>query len=159
MSQPDLQLLEDFLYYEAALLDQPDLDSWIKLFTADGTYWMPALENQPDPLNSISHFYDDRVMMEIRKRNFVHPRAASKDSNVRCSHILGNIRTATTEVADELLVTANFHVVMWYREEQRVYAGRYTYRLMEHGDSFLIRQKKVDLINPEAAQKSLIIYL
>ena len=71
----DRQQIEDFLYYEASLLDQPDLDTWMTLFTEDGHYWMPAIENQHDPINHISHVFDDRVMMEIRRRNFVHPRA------------------------------------------------------------------------------------
>ena len=73
-----LRDIEQLLYTEASLLDRPDLDSWIQLYTEDGTYWMPAIEDQEDPLNHISLFYDDRVMMEVRRRNFVHPRAASK---------------------------------------------------------------------------------
>ncbi len=85
---PDLvtiRRIEEFLYLEAAYLDRPNLDAWIELYTEDGTYWMPAIEDQEDPLNHISLYYDDRVMMEIRRRNFVHPRAASKDYKVRAS--------------------------------------------------------------------------
>lgn len=159
MSTVNLQDIEDFLYLEASYLDTPDLDQWMKLFTEDGTYWMPATEGQQDPLNHISHMYDDRVMMEIRRRNFVHPRAASKDSSVRCSHLLGNIRhTGATERGD-LIVTSRFHVVLWYREEQRVYAGTCEHHLQHQPEGFSIRHKRVDLINPEAPQKSLIIYL
>ena len=90
-TQSDTQSVEQFLYREAALLDRPDLDQWIELYTTDGTYWMPSIEDQVDPLNHISFIYDDRVMMEIRRRNFVHPRAASKDHKVRCNHIIGNV--------------------------------------------------------------------
>ena len=77
---PELAAIESFLYREASYLDRPDLDSWIELYTEDAYYWIPATENQVDPINHVSHIYDDRVMMEIRRRNFVHPRAASKDS-------------------------------------------------------------------------------
>ena len=83
----DLASIERFLYREADLLDRPDLDSWLALYTEDAWYWIPAQEDQPDALNHVSHVYDDRVMMEIRRRNFVHPRASSKDWSVRCSHI------------------------------------------------------------------------
>ena len=159
MSSPDLKAVEAFLYTEAGLLDRPDLESWMSLFTEDGTYWMPAMEDQPDPLNYISHFYDDRVMMEIRKRNFVHPRASSKDSPVRCSHLIGNVQASVDPGAGMVTATSNFHVLMWYREEQRAYAGTYEHLLVPDGDSFRIRQKKVELINPEAAQRSIIIYL
>lgn len=159
MSSTDLRAIEDFLYREAGLLDRPDLDSWMQLFTADGTYWMPAAEDQADPLNHISHMYDDRVMMEIRRRNFVHPRASSKDSTVRASHLIGNIRLAGETERGDLKVTSNFHVVLWYREEQRVYAGTYEHHLAETETGFAIRHKRVNLINPEAPQKTLVIYL
>ena len=159
MNDPALRQIETFLYREAALLDRPDLDSWVQLYTEDGSYWMPAMVEQPDPLNYISHIYDDRVMMEIRKRNFVHPRAASKDFAVRCSHLIGNIQQHGHNSAGDLIVSSNFQVLMWYREEQRCFGGTYEHHLVRHGETFLIRYKKVELINPEAAQQSLLIYL
>jgi len=155
----DMRAVEDFLYLEASCLDVPDLGKWLALYSEDGTYWMPASENQLDPLNEISHFYDDRVLMEIRKRNFVHPRASSKDSSVRCSHLIGNIRQHGESSNGDVIVTSNFQVVMFYREEQRVFAGTYEHQLIPSGSSFLIRSKRVNLINPEAAHKSIIIYL
>ena len=43
---------EDFLYWEAALLDQWRLDEWFELFTTDAVYEVPTmgqgLEIQPD---------------------------------------------------------------------------------------------------------------
>jgi benzoate/toluate 1,2-dioxygenase beta subunit len=159
MSVVDIRRIEDFLYREAALLDRPNLDAWMQLYTEDGTYWMPAMEDQPDAVNYISHVYDDRVMMEVRRRNFVHPRAASKDPEVRCSHLLGNVRSAGVNDAGDLVVTSSFHVILWYREEQRCYAGTYEHHLKPEGDSYRIRHKKVELINPEAAHRTLIIYL
>lgn len=155
----DLNAVEDFLYLEASYLDHPDLEKWLALYSTDGTYWMPASEHQQDPLNEISHFYDDRVLMEIRKRNFVHPRASSKDASVRSSHLIGNIREAGRSDKGDLIITSNFQVVMFYREEQRVFAGTYEHHLIENKGSFLIRSKRVNLINPEAAHKSIIIYL
>lgn len=159
MSNPDLKQIEQFLYREASLLDQPDLDNWMQLFTEDGSYWMPGTEGQTDPLNHISHIYDDRVMMEIRRRNFVHPRSASKEWPVRCSHLLGNIQLQGQTDSGDLVVTCNFHVIVWYREEQRVYAGTCEHHLVAEGDDYRIRHKRVDLINPEAAQQSMVIYL
>ena len=159
-SNPDLRAIEELLYEEASLLDRPDLDRWIELYTEDGTYWMPASEDQPDPLNHISHFYDDRVLMEIRKRNFVHPRAASKDHKVRCSHVIGNVRIAgRDQAAGTLTVTSNFHALVFYRGEQRIYGGDYVHELVDTKDGLRIRRKRVNLVNCEAPQRSLIIYL
>ena len=66
MTGQSLQEIESFLYLESSYLDKPDLDKWVDLFTEDGTYWMPASETQNDPLNHLSHIYDDRVKKEIR---------------------------------------------------------------------------------------------
>jgi benzoate/toluate 1,2-dioxygenase beta subunit len=159
MAVVDSKEVESFLYREASLLDNPDLDTWMLLYTEDGTYWMPAAVDQEDPLNHISHFYDDRVMMEIRRRNFVHPRAASKDSEVRSSHIISNIQLVGTTENDDLIVTSNFQVVMYYRNEQRVFAGTYEHHLRPAADSFLIYHKRVNLLNCDAPLKSIIIYL
>ena len=157
------QCIEEFLYREADLLDRPDLDSWVNLFAENGIYWMPATEDQQDPINHISHIYDDRVMMEIRRRNFIHPRASSKEWEVRCSHVIGNVRVAPVDKDQVTTVTSNQHVVVWYREEQRLYACKVTHRLRIEGEGededFKILEKRVDLINPSAPQQSLIIYL
>ena len=155
----DVKKIEEFLYDEANLLDNPDLDSWIKLYTEDGTYWMPVIENQADPINHVSIFYDDRVMMEVRRRNFVHPRAASKDHKVRSSHIIGNVRLQGNNDKGDLVVTSNFQALVFYRNEQRAFGGKYEHHLVPDGDSYKIRHKKVSLINCEAPQKSLTIYL
>ena len=151
--------IQTLLYDEADCLDRADLDAWLALYTEDATYWMPASLGQPDPLNHVSHIYDDRVMMEIRRRNFVHPRSPSKEHPVRCSHLLGNIRLLDGD-AERCTVRSNFHVVMLYREEKRVYAGTCLHELVRvPGTGLRIRHKRVDLIVCDAAHKSIIIYL
>lgn len=129
------------------------------LYTEDGTYWMPVIEDQADPINHVSLFYDDRVMMEVRRRNFVHPRAASKDHKVRSSHIISNIRYRDDNAQGDLVVTSNFQALVFYRNEQRAFGGKYEHHLVRVGEGFKIRHKKVILINCDAPQKSLTIYL
>lgn len=155
----DIRKIEAFLYDESALLDVPDLDSWMELFTEDGTYWMPVKEDQADPINHISIFYDDRVMMEVRRRNYVHPRAASKDHHTRCSHVIGNVREQGKNDKGDLVVTSNQHILVYYRREQRAFGARVEHHLVTAGDSFKIRHKKVTLINCDAPQKTLTVYL
>lgn len=155
-----LRQIEEFLYREAGFLDNPDLDAWLQLYTEDGTYWMPAIPDQVDPLNHISLMYDDRVMMEIRKRNFVHPRAASKDYTIRASHIISNIRIASLdESTGNCTVTSNFQCVSYYGENQTVYAGTYVHELEKQGDDFRIRHKRVNLINCDGVLGTIIIYI
>ncbi|MEJ8567711.1 aromatic-ring-hydroxylating dioxygenase subunit beta [Elongatibacter sediminis] len=160
VDEAQLTRIREFLYREASYLDRPDLDAWIELYTEDGTYWMPATEDQIDPLNHISHFYDDRVMMEIRRRNFVHPRAASKDYKVRASHLISGIRIVEQDPASKrYVVTSNFHCAYWYWDKQTLYAGTYRHELVDVSGDFRIQHKRVDLINCDAVQDSMILYL
>lgn len=152
--------IEQLLYEEASYLDRPDLDAWTNLYTEDGTYWMPAIVDQEDPLNHISLFYDDRVIMEVRKRNFVHPRAASKEYDVRASHIISNIRVREMhDATGDCTVTSNFHCFLYYLERQTPYAGTYTHELVREGDHYKIRHKRVDLINCDAVLNTIIVYI
>jgi benzoate/toluate 1,2-dioxygenase beta subunit len=155
-----LRKIEEFLYLEASFLDRPNLDAWIQLYTADGTYWMPAIADQADPLNHISLMYDDRVMMEIRRRNFVHPRAASKDYTVRASHLISNVRMAAFNAdTGDCSVTSNFHCALYYWDRQTLYAGSYRHELVNTDEGFRIRHKRVDLINCDGVLGTIIIYL
>lgn len=158
--QDVLREIEELLYEEARWLDRPDLDAWIELYTEDGSYWMPAAQDQEDPLNHVSIIYDERVMMEIRRRNFVHPRAASKDYPVRQSHLISNIRLAEEESgADAFTVNSNFHCVTYYREEQTLYAGTYRHRLVRTDNGLRIQHKRVELINCDGVLGTMIIYI
>jgi benzoate/toluate 1,2-dioxygenase subunit beta len=160
VSPETMREIEQFLYLEASFLDRPDLDRWIELYTEDGTYWMPAIPDQEDPEMHISLFYDDRVLMEIRRRNFVHPAAASKDYDVRASHIISNVQvTAHDAASGDCTVTSNFHCYLYYRGEQTPYAGTYTHELVRDGDSYRIRSKRVDILNCDAALGTIIIYI
>jgi 3-phenylpropionate/cinnamic acid dioxygenase small subunit len=51
--------LKAFVYAEAELLDDGKFDDWLDLFADDGIYWIPAVPNQDDPLNTILIFYED----------------------------------------------------------------------------------------------------
>ncbi len=154
----DIAEIERLLYDEADCLDRADLDAWIELYTDDGTYWMPVMPDQESPVDHISLFYDDRVLMEVRRRNMNHPRSPSKEYPIRCSHIIANVRV-TEEAADACTVTSNFHCLMFYNDKQTMFGGRYTHELVRQQDRLMIRHKRVDLINCDAALNSLIIYL
>ncbi|MDZ4731883.1 MAG: aromatic-ring-hydroxylating dioxygenase subunit beta [Xanthomonadales bacterium] len=155
-----LHAIEDFLYQEASFLDRPDLDAWLELYTEDGVYWMPAIVDQKDALNHISLMYDDRVMMEIRKRNFVHPRAASKDYTVRASHIISNVRIRKmNEPTGDCTVTSNFQCISYYLDKQTLFAGTYIHELVKQTVGYRIRHKRVNLINCDGVLGTIIIYL
>src|SRR5499425_3218868 len=84
--------IEQFLYREAWLLDHGRLDEWLALFTDDATYWIPLQANQADPLTTSSIVYDDRRLLEVRVRQFQHPRAHARVPAPRTVHQVGNVQ-------------------------------------------------------------------
>ena len=154
----DIQTVKSFLYEEADFLDKADLDGWFGLYTNDATYWMPVSAEQTDPHSHISLFYDDNLMMEIRRRNFGHQLAASMEYPIRCSHIIDNVRIEE-QTGPQLTVRSNFQAVVYYKEQQQFYAGKYLHELLVVDDGYKIQHKRVDLINADAEHGSLVIYL
>lgn len=161
LKAPDLATVEAFLYREADYLDAADLDAWFELYTDDATYWMPVSPEQRSPETEISIVYDDRLLMEIRRRNFGDEWAASMEYPVRCSHLIGNVRFAADGgPADGWRVRSNFQAVIYYRGRSTLYAGRYTHDLVGSADNLKIRHKRVDLLNCDSAELgSIVIYL
>lgn len=154
-----LEQVTELLYAEADCLDSADLDAWIALYTDDGTYWMPVTPDQEDPMNHISLFYDDRTIMEVRRRNLSHPRAASKDLPIRSSHIIGNIRVSDESSDGVLTVKSNFHCAMFCDDSQTLYAGTYVHQLVNVDERWFIQKKRVNLINCDSALGSILIYI
>lgn len=155
----DLWEIENFLYQESDLLDANDLDSWMEMFTEDGTYWMPVTPNQEDPHGHISILFENRAVMAVRAANFGHRLAASMEYDIRSSHIISNIRLLELdEATGDCTIKSNFQAVLYYRE-QTLFAGTYTHKLKRVGDSYKIEQKRVDIINCDANHKSIMTYI
>jgi benzoate/toluate 1,2-dioxygenase beta subunit len=147
-----------FLGHEAALLDEQRFEAWLELFTADGTYWVPASPDQPDPLDHVSLFYEDRSLMRMRILRLRHPQAHALAIPIRTSRIVANVVLAGGE-GDATIVRSRFQLVEAQGERQRLFAGSYTHRLVRDAGAFKIHQKRVDLVNCDAEHEAIQIFL
>jgi len=155
----DMDEIERLLWDEADCLDRADLDAWLDLYSDDAHYWMPVSPTQSDPLRHISLFYDNRLLMEIRRNNFGHAFAASMEYPVRCSHIIANIQRIDADLpAGTCRVRSNFHAAVYYKTQHH-YAGKYTHDIVRTDAGLRIQLKRVDLINCDAEHGNLVIYL
>jgi 3-phenylpropionate/cinnamic acid dioxygenase small subunit len=141
--------IEQFLYREAWLLDHGRLDEWLGLFTDDATYWIPLQANQIDPLTTSSIVYDDRRLLEVRVRQFQHPRAHARVPAPRTVHQVGNVRVVEAG-AHDVRVGSTLVVVEYRRERQRVWGALVEHRLRRSADGLRIAAKRIDLVNSEA---------
>src|SRR6266850_2217043 len=150
--------IEQFLYHEAWLLDHGRLDEWLELFTEDATYWVPLQADQADPLSSSSIVYDDRRLLEVRVRQFQHPRAHARVPAPRTVHQVGNVRVVEAEGHD-VRVGSTLVLVEYRRERQRVWGALVEHRLRRTAEGLRIAAKRVDLVNSEAELDGIVCLL
>lgn len=86
----------DFLYREARYLDDKDWDSWLELYAADATFWMPAWDDADqlteDPQREISLiWYGNRGGLEDRVFRIRTERSSATIPDTRTSHNISNL--------------------------------------------------------------------
>jgi 3-phenylpropionate/cinnamic acid dioxygenase small subunit len=155
------QDLIDFVVQEARLLDAKRFEEWNALFTDDAYYWVPLVPNQADGINHTSHLYEDKLLRELRIERLKSPRAFSQQPPTRSLHLL---QTPTVEPADparpgEHLVRTVFQYTESQGDEMNSFVGVCWHRLVVEGGVLRIRQKRVDLINSDAALPAVQLFI
>lgn len=159
-SLPDIRELEQFLFYEARLLDEQRWQEWSDLFVENGEYWVPATPGQEDPVNYVSLMYETDLLRAVRVKRFKHPNAFSLKPMPRSSHIISNVMLDEfDENSGESTVTSRFIMLHYRREEQDIFGGACTHRLKMEKQGFKIISKRVDLVNCDAPLGNILVYL
>jgi hypothetical protein len=180
---------EDFVAEEAALLDAGRLDDWLALFEPDGRYWVPLLgARQADPFSHNSLAWEDRLLLQLRVDRLKDPRAHSQHPRSSCQHVLQRPVLVAEPAADQAGAAGagssdrskesggdggsgndGGSAVVWLRTpfiyvearggEQLVLAGSYRHGLVRRGDSWCIRLKRVDLLDPARALPAVQLFI
>jgi p-cumate 2,3-dioxygenase subunit beta len=137
--------VEDFLYREAALLDDWNLSEWLTLFARETRYEI-APTGDPDghKLDAADALFlvaDDRERLEQRVIRLRKPSAHAEYPHSRVRHLYSNVRVLSSD-AEEVEAAANFVTFRTKRGFTATYMGSQRYRLLRHGDSFLIKLKR-----------------
>jgi 3-phenylpropionate/cinnamic acid dioxygenase small subunit len=160
VTPPATQMLEQFLFREALLLDERRWDEWLQLFTDDGFYWVPLVPEQQDAKNHVSLYYEDAILRQMRVRRLRHPRAFSQEKPTRTSHVVGNVMLESFDaVIGECVVRSSFHMLQFHKDQQIMFGGRYTHTLATHDASLKIKLKRVDLINCDGVHEALQVFI
>jgi p-cumate 2,3-dioxygenase beta subunit len=138
--------VEDFLYREAELLDDWELDTWLTLWTEDARYVIPCTDDRNgDPRSALVLVDDDRLRMKARVERLNSRKAHREYPHSNLRHLVTNVRMDPPD-GDELPVRASFAVWRFRAGRETVYVGRYRYRLVLADDGTLrIRSKRVEL--------------
>lgn len=141
--------IEQFLYYQAELLDTKNWQAYVELFSEQGVYWMPARAEQTEWLDSPSIFAEDRQLMNVRVGRITHPNAWSQAPVWGTSHVLGNVVIESTSDT-QVTVRSRFQVLELRRDVLRHFAGAYRHTLIRTDADFRIQLQRVDLLNAQA---------
>jgi len=142
----DRQQVEQFIYYEADLMDEHRYDEWLALWTDDALYWVPSGGDDIDPKREISLIYDDRVRLQVRITRLKSGFAHAQEPKSRMRRVVSNIVTKEAENGD-IVVFSNFLLIELRRGKQDTFAGRTVHRLRPDNGSFRLVSKKVLLVN------------
>ncbi len=136
------QRVEDFLYMEAALLDEWRLDEWFALTTEDVRYEVPATDVRADDPGTLAIIADDAARLRQRVEQLLGNAMWCENPRSRTRRLIGNVRILAAHGA-ELEVSANFVIHRFGNGRSDTFVGAYRYRLLRSGDDFRIRRRLV----------------
>jgi 3-phenylpropionate/cinnamic acid dioxygenase small subunit len=154
----DEELIE-FVYREARLIDEKRLEEWYELFTDDARYWIPLSRHQVSGITENSLLYEDKLLLKLRIQRLRNPHAYSQAEPSYCQHVLQTPQIEERGDPAGVAVTRTaFLYVESQRDIQQIYAGVAWHRLVRPGGELRILQKKVQLLNSEAALPSIQLF-
>ena len=137
--------VEEFLCFEADILDDWKLDEWLALFTDDATYVVPSTDDpSADPGNSLVLIDDDRQRLHWRVERLKSRRAHREYPWSRTRRFITNVRVLSAS-DDEVVARASFVVYRFRAGHADQFVGRYLHTLIPAGDSFRISARRAEL--------------
>jgi p-cumate 2,3-dioxygenase beta subunit len=138
---PQLQNeVEQFVYHEAALLDEWRLDEWFALMHPDVEYRVPSPgSDQLDPRHTLQVIHDDHSRLGGRVGRLKSKHAHAESPHSRTRRLVTNVRV--NDDGDELVVLANFHVMRTRLGQLDHFLGSYRFVLVRAEGGFLVRQR------------------
>ena len=152
--------VEDFLYHEAALLDEWRLDEWLGLLTDDAVYRIPSNDAPEGGADVALHtIADDIARIRARVKRLQSNHAHAEFPHSRTRRMISNVRIVTQ--SDEIIeAAANFVVYRFRREGQiREYVGSSRYKLTVTDAGLRIAERVVRLDAMELASLGSVSFI
>ena len=152
MSFPSRDDLIDFIYDEARMLDEGRYTEWLDLWIPEGIYWMPLDYKQTDPDLVTSLLHEDQFMLRLRVERLNGARTFSQKPKSRCHHVIQRpFVDVMDQGANRYVTNTSMHYVETRLDDQFLLALTATHELTVEGGKIRIANKRVDLLNSDAA--------
>jgi p-cumate 2,3-dioxygenase subunit beta len=137
--------VEQFLYAEAALLDEWRLEEWLALMAPDAGYLVPPLDaRDADHRDTLFLIADDRRTLASRVRQLLSGTTWAENPRSRTRRLITNVRILEADER-QARVTANFAVWRFQHEETHVYVGHYVNLLVRGAAGLMFRERRAVL--------------
>lgn len=151
MAEARLSDVEQFLYAEAACLDERRWDDWLALYEEDAEYWIPSWDSDTDltrdPNSEISlMYYSSRSGLEDRVFRLRTGRSSASIPLPRTCHMVSNVRAEPAENG-RWLARANWTTHLFRLKETHAFFGHYDYLLNRRDGTWRIARKKIVVLN------------
>lgn len=121
--------IEDFLYEEARLLDEWELDKWEALFIDDGVLEVPTTDWEGwDNLGGGFFVLDNRELIRARVKRLKNRKAHAENPRSRIHRLISNVRIVRQE-NDEVEIAASFIIHRFRDMTTQSYVGYYRHVL------------------------------
>jgi 3-phenylpropionate/cinnamic acid dioxygenase small subunit len=147
--------VERFLFEEAHLLDERRFEDWQKLLAPDMRYLAPV-SSAAEHEHAALALYDERLgEIELRLRRMAEMSAYTERPPRHACRMLANV--VLESQSPDLVRTRckmalhDYRVSEFARDEARLFAATVRHALRPQGDTFVIVEKRIDLIASEAA--------
>ena len=141
----------DFIYAEARMLDEGRFSEWLDLWLPDGRYWMPLDYKQTDPHLVTSLLHEDMFMLKLRVERLNGARTFSQKPKSRCHHVIQRPFVDEFDPGGKIVTNTSMHYVETRLDEQFLLALTATHELKVVSGAIRIANKRVDLLNSDAA--------
>ncbi len=165
---PELQQeIEQFLYREAALLDDGEFHAWLDVLADDIHYWMPTRYNRTrrerhldtSSPTEIALFDDDKASLRVRVKRLDTGMAWAEDPPSRTRHLVTNVQITARAEAGEYDVASAF---LCYRTrletDVNIFAGRRDDVLRKTPHGWQIARRRILLDQNVVLAKNLSIF-
>lgn len=158
----------DFLYDEAALLDQNRFDEWAELLATDLAYTAPMrvtlnanTKGRTDVVRTTQHFDDTYMSMMGRLGRLKTKSAWAEDPPSRTRRLVTNVRVYKTAKADEFEAVSYLLLCRSRYEESdlNVLSAERRDRLRRAGAGFLIARREIIVDQSVLGMQNLAVFL
>jgi len=164
---PELQHeIEQFLYVEAAYLDDGNFHEWLALMADDVHYWMPTRYNRTrrerhldtSSETELAFFDEDKASLAMRIKRLDTGMAWAEDPPSRTRHLVTNVQVRPRAVDGEYDVVSAFLLYRTRLEtDQNIFAGRREDVLRKTADGWKIARRKIVLDQNVVLAKNLSV--